>query len=95
MITETEARTIAEVYLKEDSADELVITEVRREKFGWLFFFQSKEYVETGDPSEMLAGNAPFLVDMADGSVHSFGTAYPIEEYLGDYEKERLRKEGR
>ena len=43
--------------------------------FGWVFF--------CGNPhDELLAGNAPFIVDSRDGSVHVTGTAHPIEGYL-------------
>jgi hypothetical protein len=52
--------------------------------FGWVFFYGS----ESRD--ELLAGNAPFIVDRRDGSVHMTGTACPLEEYLDDYA--RLRR---
>ena len=47
--------------------------------FGWVFFYGLR------NPSVRLAGNAPFIVDRKDGSVHVTGTAYPIEEYLQSY----------
>ena len=47
--------------------------------FGWAFFYGPK------DPSVLLAGNAPFIVDRKDGSIHVTGTAYPIENYLESY----------
>jgi hypothetical protein len=37
------------------------------------------------DPSIPVLGNAPFIVDRKDGSIHLTGTAYPIEQYLKSY----------
>jgi hypothetical protein len=57
--------------------------------FGWVFFYNSKQFLETGDISQALVGNAPLIVDRADGSVHVTGTAEPIEHYLKEYEAQR------
>jgi hypothetical protein len=57
--------------------------------FGWVFFYNSKQFLETGDISQALVGNAPLIVDRTDGSVHVTGTAEPIEHYLKDYEARR------
>src|SRR5262245_24620835 len=47
--------------------------------FGWVFFWGSN------DPSVLLAGNAPFIVDRKDGSLHLTGTAFPVERYIESY----------
>ncbi len=49
--------------------------------YGWVFFYQSKELLETGKPSAHLAGNAPILVDRVNAELHVFGTAKPLEHY--------------
>lgn len=54
---------------------------------GWVFFYQSEDFLKSGDFSDRLAGNAPVLVDRSDGSLHETGTAHPIEVYLQNYEK--------
>ncbi|HEX8670643.1 MAG TPA: YrhB domain-containing protein [Longimicrobium sp.] len=54
--------------------------------YGWVFFYQSRRYVETGDPREMLAGNAPLLVTRS-GELYETGTAHPLETYLREYER--------
>jgi len=33
--------------------------------------------------------NSPFMVDKDTGEIHEFGTAYPIEKYLQDYEEKK------
>ena len=67
----------------------VVITLIGRFTEGWVFCFQSREYLETGDSSALLAGNAPFIIDKDSGEIHSLGTAYPIEKYLQDYEEKK------
>src|SRR5438477_4178995 len=47
--------------------------------FGWVFFYGP------ADESIIVAGNAPFIVDRKDGSIHVTGTAYPTEAYLECY----------
>jgi hypothetical protein len=54
--------------------------------WGWVFFYQSKEYLETGDFVYMLAGNAPYLVNRHTGEIIKTGTAEPIEYYIEQYE---------
>jgi hypothetical protein len=49
----------------------------------------NREYLETGEFSAQLAGNAPFIIDKDHGEIHSFGTAYPLDKYLQDYEQQK------
>jgi hypothetical protein len=54
---------------------------------GWVFFYESREYTETGDPQHALIGNAPLLVDRRTGALHLLGTERPVEAYLDDYRR--------
>lgn len=54
--------------------------------WGFVFFYQSKKYVETGDFVHMLCGNAPLVVLKTSGDIYETGTAEPIEHYLRDLE---------
>jgi hypothetical protein len=54
--------------------------------YGWVFFYQSRQYIETHDDAHMLCGNAPIIVDRFDGEIRMTGTARPIEHYLANYE---------
>jgi hypothetical protein len=47
--------------------------------FGWVFFYGP------ADESVIVAGNALFIVDRKDGSIHVTGTGYPTEAYLESY----------
>ena len=57
--------------------------------FGWVFFYNTQAYIESGEMKYMLAGNAPFIVDVADGSLKETGTSEPIEFDIDEYEKMR------
>jgi len=61
----------------------IVDTETHELSWGWVFFYNSKEYLETRDIVQALAGNAPIVVTH-DGKVHETGTSKPLEEYLRD-----------
>ena len=57
--------------------------------FGWIFFYTSRQYRETGDFKYAIAGNAPIIIDRLDGSLHVTGTAFPIEHYVEEYRRTR------
>lgn len=56
-------------------------------EFGWVFFWNSKQYLESGDKMQALGGNAPLVVLKKDGSVIVTGTALPVERYLENIDK--------
>lgn len=47
------------VELQEKIGMALLLTKNQEASFDWVFFYQSKEYMETENLSSMLAGNAP------------------------------------
>ncbi|NTG51895.1 hypothetical protein G6M04_31435 [Agrobacterium rhizogenes] len=57
--------------------------------YGWVFFYNTQAYVQTGEIISALAGNAPFIIDADNGSLHVFGTAFSIDRYLQEYESLR------
>jgi Tripartite tricarboxylate transporter family receptor/Immunity protein 35 len=91
-ITKSEAQRIAHDYVKEMEAGaglELVLLDqhtIERD-FGWVFFYDSKRHVETGDFQDSIVGNAPIVVTKADGRVHVTGTAHPVEHYLKEFDR--------
>ena len=60
-------------------------------EFGWVFFYNSKRYEETGEFSYTLAGNAPIVVTRDDGLMHETGTARPLEHYLAEFSEYKPR----
>lgn len=51
-----------------------------------VFFSQSKAFIETRDPLQALAGNAPIIINRFTNDVRCTGTARRIEHYLAEYE---------
>ena len=89
MITAIEAQYIANRYLANLETElgvtlKLIDSETIEKPFGWVFFYNSQKYLETGELREMLAGNAPFIVDKSNGEIQETGTAKPIDEYISD-----------
>lgn len=55
--------------------------------WGWVFFYNSKRYLETREFRDALAGNAPYIVNRQTGDLRVTGTAHPIEHYIAEYER--------
>lgn len=64
---------------------QLLISEVMQKDFGWIFLFNTREYVETGNNSSRLAGNAPLIFDKLDGVIYITGTSDTLESYVEQY----------
>lgn len=87
-----DARNLAERYLAKlpiSPSNDLVILDEHtiETDFGWVFFWNSKRYLGTGEFEHALAGNTPLIVDRRDGSVHSTSTAVPVEESIERYRR--------
>ena len=86
MLTFDEALVKANGYLAEIGHQLCLLAEHTIEfEYGWMFFYQAEEYIRTGDFSEMLVGNAPFIINKYDGSLFVTGTAYSGEVYIEEY----------
>jgi hypothetical protein len=74
-----------------NSAVDLVIQDerTRDEDFGWVFFYQSADYLRSGEFSDQLAGNAAIVVLRDSGALHATGTALPIDDYLEQFRTRR------
>ena len=66
--------------------DEVAITEVLERPFGWVFYYNSKRYVQTGDNKYQMNGNYPVLVDRHTCRLHSTGLG-KIEDYIERFER--------
>jgi hypothetical protein len=92
MISKDQAREIVQAELDRMSAQtfgdlEFVLLDdaTQEEPFGWVYFYDSRQHIESQDDSDVLAGNSPMLVLRESGEVRSLGTAYPTEHYLKPY----------
>ncbi len=55
--------------------------------FGWVFFWNSRAFLGSQDDRHALGGNAPIIVSRRDGSLHSTGTARPIDFYIENFRR--------
>ncbi|MDR3024040.1 hypothetical protein [Chryseobacterium sp.] len=95
MLTDKEMLDIAERYLgkrRGKSSIEPMIyeNEIIKKSYGSIYFYDSKEYILTGNFNKSLAGNAPFLVEKKTGRVVQFSTAGILENDIKAYENGTL-----
>jgi Immunity protein 35 len=90
VIAEDGARSLAEeIVASHSEPGELVITGSAEYDIGWVYFYDTRAYVESGDPMDGLVGNAPILIDRRDGTIVETGTGEPVETYVRRYEQRR------
>jgi hypothetical protein len=72
--------------------EELVLMEEHTiaKPYGWIFFYNSRRYVETRDFLHALEGNGPVVVERRTGRMTHLGTARPTDEVIADFEAQRL-----
>lgn len=85
MISFEDAKRIAIAKIGPDCA--LVESETIEKPYGWCFFGQTRTFLETGDIGTMLIGTGGFIVERKDGRVFEFGSAYPRETWIANYER--------
>lgn len=67
--------------------DFVIIDESTLEKpWGWVFFYQNKQFIDDGNIAQQIAGNAPFIINKFTGKLTKTGTAYELQQYLNIYE---------
>jgi hypothetical protein len=65
--------------------DELTIAK----PYGWIFFYNARRYLESGDIRESVAGNGPVVVLAETGEPFVLGTARRPDEQIALFERER------
>ncbi len=53
----------------------------------WIFFYNSREYIETKNIIFHLAGNGPIFVNKKTGEVDFYGSTPPLIDIIYSYEK--------
>ena len=91
MLTKTEALELVSKELQQrhsiENACVVVDKYTIKKAFGWIFFYNSKKFVETGIYRHRLAGNGPVIVNKHTGSIDFFGSNKPPEDIIKDYER--------
>jgi hypothetical protein len=70
-----------------DGNARIVLEATIAKPYGWIFFYESKEFLDGGAISVALAGNAPIVVNRDTHELRVTGTAMPLEHYLRQYEQ--------
>ncbi len=52
----------------------------------FVFFYQSKKFLETGDWSEILVGHGPVFINRENGRVFETGSAQSVSHYITAFE---------
>ena len=55
--------------------------------YGWIFYYTTRKHRETGHIMDSVPGNAPFVVNSSDGTVHFLPTGVPTPVALKAYER--------
>jgi hypothetical protein len=98
MITREEAwNLVVERFQRNNPSMEPVVEDrdqTIERSFGWVFFYQSKRYVETKKLSYLLVGNPPILVNRFTGEILSIkGRGSPLP-FIEDYERKIRENSG-
>lgn len=64
----------------------LVLSETTERPFGWVFYFDSKRFLETRHFSARLAGNGPIIVNKFTAEILFCGTSTPPDDIVRGYE---------
>lgn len=82
-IARLKAEKLLEQTVRADVPDVVINDDATREtETCWVFFYNTRAYLETGSIRHALAGNAPIFVMKADPSVFFGRTDTPIEEQI-------------
>lgn len=65
---------VDEIAASVDDEFDILVEKTVETDSGWVFFYNSKEFVETRNPIASLAGNGPIFVKV-DGTVHDLPTS--------------------
>ena len=70
----------SDIVLREDNSIEV--------ELGWVFDYNTKRFLDTGDFEKMLWGNNPIFVEKKTGRVSFIRGDIPIEEALQEWREE-------
>ncbi|VWD00086.1 YrhB domain-containing protein [Burkholderia contaminans] len=85
-LTAEQAKKVAQLAITEagwEGCDAVVVDEYTQEfDVGWVFFYQSARFLETGEFGFSLVGNAPFFVSRVSGYSAFISYLRPVVESI-------------
>jgi hypothetical protein len=94
MMTPEQAKHRVEAYLNKGAPPgSLAIIDARtvHKPYGWIFFFNRKEFLETGNYKKSLIGNGPIVCFKLTGRIIRLGSSFDPEKKIAEFES-RLKK---
>lgn len=61
--------------------------------FGWVFFYTTRQYLQTGNRNYLVPGTAPLVVLRADGSIEHLATSVPPARAIEIYQQRWLERQ--
>jgi len=88
MLTYRQAEHLAKAWIEIRTSSRAVLMPEHTitKLYGWVFYYQSREFVEKRERSKMLLGNGPIIIDRVTGDIRSMTSAQRIEDFLSLYE---------
>lgn len=92
-MTKEKALQIVQGYLDTllplDSDDQYVVIEkqILEKPYGWVFLFNSKKFLDSGNIFLSLCGNGPIVVQKDTGKIHQLGSANGLEATIKEFEE--------
>jgi Immunity protein 35 len=96
MIDKETAEKLATEFINSSSIDEeinndlIIVDKATIEKpYGWIFSYDSRKFLETGDFTYSILGNGPIVVDKETMEVRELGGGPYVERFIAEYEENR------
>ena len=65
-----------------------ILNDITKEyNFGWVFYYNTTKFIETGALEGTLIGNAPLIINKVTGELIKTGTEHPPSTYINNYIK--------
>ena len=74
-------------YVNPDVKLQILAKSTEEYDFGWVFYYNSAQFIETGDSREALLGNAPLIINKESAELVVTGTAHDTSYYVNNYIK--------
>jgi hypothetical protein len=84
--TVEEARRLVEASLQESAAEDgierVILGDPTESGRYWVFFYQGRAYVESGDLDALLVGNAPIVVPRDGGKLFALASVHDVDAQI-------------
>lgn len=88
IITLEQASLVAQKEIEKKGSGMALFPEFETHDFGWVFFWNSKKYLETQDVKDMVPGTGPLVVTKG-GKVEFLTSAMPPRQAIEEYKRTR------